>query len=229
MGDCTVFQTMSEIQQLNGRFGRRPSFWKTPQIIGKKRNYSQINDENNKDNKLNELNPNKKRRLLTNLEIENIAKYGGFNPSNIIIAVQESDGFCWFKRKQKNQFDKEQYLQKYWNINPSNKNIENNKSDNVLRELSKDELKKRNDEEKKRINPNQLNKEKAIERAAKLRRHTAPIHVLQKLIDENNRKKKELMIGMDQHKKKRKKKKKKKKKKKFYLKKKKKKKKKKKS
>lgn len=121
---------MSQFQVKSG-FTRRPSFWKTPitrnplQSIGKKRNYSDLNNnDNHNNNDINDsfLNPNKKRRLLTNSEIENIAKCGGFNPSNILIAVQESDGFCWFKRAIKtknpsNKTNKQQYLQKYAHLN----------------------------------------------------------------------------------------------------------------
>eukprot|EP01083_Nonionella_stella_P192342 711086_1 len=85
------------------RFERRPSFWKTPithsssQTIGHKRNYCEIHNTNSNSNNLNN-NPNKKRRLLTEREIEDIAKYGGFNPKDIYIAVEECDGFKWFKR-----------------------------------------------------------------------------------------------------------------------------------
>ena len=110
---------MSSIQ-VNSRLDRRPSFWKTPitrnhAISGNKRNYCQIKPD--KANVEIFPNPNKKRRLLTESEITNIAKTGGFNPSNIIIAVEETDGFCWFKTKQNNKdLIKEEYLQKYWNV-----------------------------------------------------------------------------------------------------------------
>ena len=125
---------MSQFEVKSG-FARRPSFWKTPitrnplQSIGKKRNFSQLSNTRNNDkntkNSINDsfINPNKKRRLLSHSEIENIAKCGGFNPSNILIAVQESDGFCWFKRAIKtnnnhnNDDNKQQYLQKYAHLN----------------------------------------------------------------------------------------------------------------
>ena len=126
---------MSELQTGQNRLLRRPSFWKTPitrnalQTIGKKRNFSQLHqDKKDNPNQVSITNPNKKRRVLSNREIESIAKCGGFHPSNILIAVQESDGFCWFKRVQKScstqdiQQNKQKYLQKYANLDTSNMN-----------------------------------------------------------------------------------------------------------
>lgn len=119
---------MSQFEVKSG-FARRPSFWKTPitrnplQSINKKRNFSQIssnaNNNHNHNDTINDsfINPKKKRRLLSHSEIENIAKCGGFNPSNILIAVEESDGFCWFKRAIKTDNNKQQYLQKYAHLN----------------------------------------------------------------------------------------------------------------
>jgi len=182
--------------QTSGHTQRRPSFWKTPiprdsalQTLGQKRNYSEITHDAEAiaNDSASGSNPKKKRRLLTESEIANIAKCGGFNPSNIIIAVEEQDGFCWFKTKQNNpSFDKQEYLKKYWNITKKEED-----ESTVLRELSKDELKER--KEANKVNPNQLNKQKAMERAAKLRRHTAPIQALQALMERNDKKQKELM------------------------------------
>ena len=57
------------------------------------------------------------------------------------------------------------------------------------------------------MNPNEINKQKAKKAIEKARRHTLPIHILQKLIDSNNEKEKELLGAKNKniHKKKKKK------------------------
>eukprot|EP01084_Bolivina_argentea_P097981 176122_1 len=180
------------------RFDRRPSFWKTPhprnptQIVGNKRNFTQLNEDNddNNNNNKNELNHiSKKRRLLNQNEIENIAQSGGFNASNIIIAVEESDGFKWFKRIRQtsniqNEDDKKNYLKKYWNIdihqtlnNVDTKKNDENPQDGILRELTKEELKEkmklkqneneneRKNEEKKKTSKKNINQQNEIHKA----------------------------------------------------------------
>eukprot|EP01084_Bolivina_argentea_P293218 504265_1 len=185
---------MSTKSQVNNTFQRRPSFWKTPitrtspSLTGVKRNYSQINSEQNNHN--HEPNQHKKRRLLNKSEIADIAKFGGLQASNIILAVRESDGFCWFKRKTSinTTFNKQKHLQKYWNVEHSS---------GVLRELSKEELTKRQTDKTTKpkptkmneINPNLRNKQ-ALQNAAQTRRHTLPVDVLSNIEAKKKKKKK---------------------------------------
>mmetsp|Transcript_38212 Transcript_38212/g.61174 ORF Transcript_38212/g.61174 Transcript_38212/m.61174 type:complete len:641 (-) Transcript_38212:163-2085(-) len=209
---------MSEVRS---RFDieRRLSFFKTPmtrnplQVIGQKRNYAQLsslaegneNSEQHPD-KFNACNPNKKRRLLTTPEIENLAKSGGFNPSHILIAIEEPDGFQWWKLAKPASTNspetKQKYMQKYGDVH----NSKNEANDGVLRELSKDEIKQRKqsqkekdkqqDEENSQQNPNDANKQnaqKALQKAAKTRRHTVSVEVLNKLREQNDEKQRELM------------------------------------
>lgn len=151
---------MTDVQmQVSSRFERRPSYWKTPaghlggkhapSSIGKKRHYDEITDSNN--NTCTTPSPaSKKRRLLTHSEISNIAKVGGFNPNNIVLAFQESDGFCWFKR----QTASKQTQTTDTSNDASNAELNNDALEfsqlsdasvggPVLRELSKDELKQK--------------------------------------------------------------------------------------
>ena len=189
-------RTMSTVS-MDNRFQRRPSFWKTPiprndgKFTGTKRNYSQIA---NTPLAVDPANPNKKRRILSDDEVISLAKEGRFNPSSIILAVEDETGFCWFKRIE---------------TNPSSKS-----TDRALRELTKKELTERaavrtaaksnisNDAQSNGPNDSNSNTQQTdsvhnavsskssnaltvkISKAAKQRRFTAPPQVLQSIVEQ---------------------------------------------
>ena len=151
---------MSDVQ-VGSQFERRPS-GKQRRNIGKKRNFDEMSDTNHQASRDSASNPNKKRRLLTYSEISDIAKFGGFNPNHIVLAVQESDGFCWFRRQSASEHTT------ITTITP------------VLRELTEDELKQKTAQAHPELRVVQVVQ---VERGSlnlrnKQRRHTAPTRVL---------------------------------------------------
>jgi len=207
----------------NTRFNRRPSFWKTPitrdefsSTIGQKRKHDQITADtfNHDEEDAKPSSPGRKRakhRLLNHQEIESLARSGGFHPSHIIFAVEESDGFVWFKRAQKNAAtnthsnDDHSDEQKNAERRPANNDNDDDDDDGcVLRELSKEELKARKSATAAAAakpmaastNPNEANRASAqneLQKAIRLRRHTVPVEVLQRLRAENDKKQQQLM------------------------------------
>merc|ERR1719242_2946161 len=194
------------MQPSTNKFQRRPSFWKTPmprdnlKTGATKRNYSQMSDGPNAGNESsnshnncqnpNPVNPTKKRRILSDQEIISLAKEGSFNPSSIILAVEDADtGFCWFKRISSNSTNS--------NLSnlASNPTSNSNSTSNPLRELSRKEVAHRKSE-----GPNERNRQQAakvaeqskivkhtkiskISKMAKSRRFTAPPAVLRAIAE----------------------------------------------